>query len=235
MLSLLLTTSSKLLTSPPALKTSYSRGTWISHRTLCEMSLWLMTHLANLSHSPRFLGISFNPLIRLYSSPAVNRQSPLRLLILALLKIRDKFWRYQLMFIHWDRQADLESTRRGISLWANYQSSRRSLVIEKIQLDYIGHWIYRIGGTPIMLADPLRVRQDSWLDEHAYRGYRSIDHMQWGWGIQRLAAMSSLYHLGEWQFPVHQPNIRTKGDESIHLGSSSACTWWIGASAFDSY
>jgi hypothetical protein len=55
---LLLTTSSKLLTRPPALKTSYNLGTWISHRTLCEMSLWLMTHLASLSHSPRFLAIS---------------------------------------------------------------------------------------------------------------------------------------------------------------------------------
>jgi hypothetical protein len=59
-----------------------------------------MTHLANLSHSPRFLDISFNPRIRLYSSPAVNRQSPLRLLVLALLKIRDQFWRYQLVTLN---------------------------------------------------------------------------------------------------------------------------------------
>jgi len=81
------------------------------------MSLWLMTHLASLSHSPRFLFVSWDPKRQEnVSLPAVDRQSPLRLLILALLKIRDKFWRYQQIFRDWDRQAYLELTRRGISL-----------------------------------------------------------------------------------------------------------------------
>ncbi len=48
------TMSSKLWICPPALYTSYSRGTWISHLTLWEKSLWLTTHFASLSHSCRF-------------------------------------------------------------------------------------------------------------------------------------------------------------------------------------
>ena len=51
----LLTTSSKFSTSLAPLNTSYRRGTWMSHRTLCEMSLFPTTHLASLSHSPKFL------------------------------------------------------------------------------------------------------------------------------------------------------------------------------------
>lgn len=54
----LLTISSKLLIKPPPLNTSYRRGTWMSHRTLCEMSLLLTTHLASLSHSCRLLQVS---------------------------------------------------------------------------------------------------------------------------------------------------------------------------------
>lgn len=54
----LLTTSSKLSTSPPPLNTSYSLGTWMSHRTLCEMSLLFTTHRASLSHSWMFLMVS---------------------------------------------------------------------------------------------------------------------------------------------------------------------------------
>lgn len=49
---ILRTTSPKLSTVPLALKTSYNRGIWISHRTLSEKSLLLTTHLASLSHSP---------------------------------------------------------------------------------------------------------------------------------------------------------------------------------------
>lgn len=51
----LFTTSSKLLIRPPPLNTSYSLGTWMSHRTLCDTSLLLMTHFASLSHSLGFL------------------------------------------------------------------------------------------------------------------------------------------------------------------------------------
>lgn len=52
---ILCTTSPKLSTVLLALKTSYNRGIWISHRTLSENSLLLTTHLASLSHSPRDL------------------------------------------------------------------------------------------------------------------------------------------------------------------------------------
>jgi len=49
------TTSSKSLTPPLFLKTSYRRGIWMSHRTLSLKSSFLMTHLASLSHSFVFL------------------------------------------------------------------------------------------------------------------------------------------------------------------------------------
>lgn len=53
--SLLLTISSKFEINPPPLKISYSLGTWISQRTLCEMSLLLTTHFARVSHSAMLL------------------------------------------------------------------------------------------------------------------------------------------------------------------------------------
>ena len=85
---LLRTTSSKVSTCPVALYTSYKRGTWMSHRTLCESSLLLMTHLASLSHSLTLLygQLTLNT-SRHIDSPSVNRQTPFRVLVLALFQI----------------------------------------------------------------------------------------------------------------------------------------------------
>ena len=48
---LLLKTSSKLCTDPLFLKLSYSRGSCMSHLTLCENNLFITIHFASLSHS----------------------------------------------------------------------------------------------------------------------------------------------------------------------------------------
>ena len=82
------TTSSKVSTCPVALYTSYNRGTWMSHRTLCESNLLLMTHLASLSHSLTFLCGQLTLDTSGHSdSPSVNRQPPFRVLVLALFQI----------------------------------------------------------------------------------------------------------------------------------------------------
>lgn len=43
--------SSNVLMDPLLRYTSYSRGIWMSQRTLCENSLWCTIQRASLSHS----------------------------------------------------------------------------------------------------------------------------------------------------------------------------------------